>query len=186
MMKLQILVLYNRIALTLAKNLQRYREKKVYVLFFIFDLVVTLTLTIAAFAILNMALYRIEPNNYAMLSTPDWFAFLFYSFNTAISNQIPDIVAVSNFAKLLLMSEVAIFSILALTIIGSIILNVKTERYDRELNTLITTLTNEGKHFEKRVKNELRFSDINDGIKLIEEAKSWSLRAVLWLTKQIS
>lgn len=82
--KLPILLLTNRTLFFVAEKLKRFKESRVYVVFFIISLLFTFIASVFLFSFINYGLYKLNHDAFTFTGPDGYFIFLFYSFNALI------------------------------------------------------------------------------------------------------
>lgn len=150
---LQMLLLSNKSATFVAAKLKEYQESRVVVLYFVLALLFSLLLTVFVFALANLGLYKIDPTNFSDAGADRFWFFMYYSFNTLVTNSIPDFYPLSGFAMLLGTFEV-LLGILTLVILITLYTSVRSERNRAEVDSIIVTLERRGDELEKYISSE--------------------------------
>ena len=184
-LKIQNMIIYNRVALLLATNIKKYRESKVYVMFIILDFVATLLIAMVCFALVNFGVYKLDAGNFNVTIEPGLFDFFYYSFHTVVVSQIPEIQPASLLTRLLSIFEIFLVGIYFLVFAVSTVASVLQARYDRDLTTLVEMLKEQGAQVEEQLRKDYSVRNIDAGVELLRELQTTSTKLIIWFTDRI-
>jgi hypothetical protein len=181
---LQTVVLYNRACLFVAKKLQDYQSSKLNFLSYIFSLIMLTGVTVAAFAGINMALFKLYRGFFLYSQEPTVFSFFYYSFNNLFHSPANIITPVLPISQGVFMLEV-FFEFLLGALLVSLFFSVSNERYTNELKSVVVGLEREGKSMEAFVNGEYGISTIEDAIVALAKVKAGLINQIYWITKEM-
>ncbi len=180
---LQLLITFNKLCYFVASKLKSFQKSRTAVLYFIIGVLFTLFITIIIFAFINYGLYKIDPLSFDKASKGGIMFFIYYSFNTILTNSIFDFNAVSSLARTISSIEIG-FGILILVILFFIKSTVQNEKYNEEINNVITAIEKQGNDLEKFVGEEFNLS-LDNAISEIEKIKGAFIKIIYYFTKNI-
>lgn len=177
---LQFLIILNKATQFAASKLKELQERRIVILYFIFALLFSFFVTVIVFALNNYALHKIEPASFSNTAARSFFFFLYYSFNTILTNGIPDFYPVSTVARLLNTAEI-FFGFFLLIILFFVYTNVRSDRTKNEIDSLITSLDKQGSDLESFVAQEFSM-DINQALSEIEKLPGNFIKVIYYFT----
>lgn len=175
-----MLLLFNRASTFIAAKLKEFQESRIVFLYFLLGLLFSLIFTVLVFALANFALDKLDPIHFSDHSPRGFVFFIYYSFNTIVTNGIADFYPVSGIARLLNTAEV-FFGILTLVILVTVYTNVKSERTRSEVDSIISTLDKQGDELEKFINQEFSM-DIDQAIAEIQKLPSNFIKIIYYFT----
>ena len=181
---LQWAVLYNRLALYLAKKLRAYQSSRINYVGYVVAILLLILLTTITFAGINFALYKINPEAFSLIRTPSFFTFTYYSFSAFHFSSISEISPSTSLAQLFFSTE----GLLALVMGGILItlwLTLKGDKYTEELGTVILGIEAEGSQMESFIQGEYQLG-ISEALERLQEFKAGFIGFLYSLTKGIS
>src|SRR5207302_6643455 len=98
--------------------------------------------TVLAFSLINLSLYKIEPTYFRAAALPTLFTFLDYSFNRVIFQSIQDLTPIDVISKVAYDLE-ALFSLFLVGILVSLLVSTRSEKQTQELNETVIKLEGE-------------------------------------------
>lgn len=134
--KFSTLILTNRVLTFLSRKLRRFKESRVYIVFFIISLLFTFAVSVVLFGLINYGIYKLNPASFAISGQSSYFLFLYYSFNALIMNSISAIEPKSFLAMLINMTQIVYGIVLIIILIG-IIVSVNTDKYRNDIDEVI-------------------------------------------------
>lgn len=180
---LQVAIILNRGCYFLSSKLQEYQKSNLNIVFYLLNLFVLLIITVFFFAAMNFGLFRIHPDAFTLSRVPNFFSFIYYSFNTIFFSTIPEIIATNGEAHLFRMIEV-IFSFLLISIFTVLIFNIKSKKHTDELGKIITELNYQGAQMDLRINSEYKLT-VDDAISELEKLKSGLIKFIYFLSKNL-
>ncbi len=180
---LQFAIILNRGCYFLSSKLQEYQKSNLNIVFYLLNLFVLLIITIVFLAAINFGLFRIHPDAFTITQTPNFFSFIYYSFNTIFFSTIPEMIASSGEAHLLRMIEI-IFSFLLISIFTVLIFNIKSKKHTDELGKIISELNHQGAQMESRINSEYKLT-VEDAIAELERLKSGLTKFIYFLSRNL-
>jgi hypothetical protein len=181
---LQNLVLYNRVCLFIPKKLRDYQRSGANVASYILTLVALLLFVVISFALINYALYKINPALYQFTySKESFFAFVYYSAGSMFyaSNGLVPVEPLSQMVQL----TQFFCALLVLVILITVIFSLRNERYSTQLEEVIVSLEKEGRAAEEQLLSEFNFSSINSAIDALQKAKAGLIGLIIYLTNNL-
>lgn len=181
---LQSIVLFNRINLFIAKKLRDYQNSRMNFAYYIVSLIGLVVFTILSFTLINLSLYKINPNNFDYDTAPSFFIFLYYSFNNLLSTPISELKAITPVSQSVsMMGTFCAFLILA--ILTSLILSVRSEKHNEELNEVINGFERQGEVLEKLIMDQYKINNIEEALIELEKLKSVMIKFIYKITENI-
>lgn len=177
---LQFMVIANRATAFIAAKLKEFQESKLILLYFILGLLFTLCLTVVLFSLINLGLQKIDPLAFSKSSPRGFLFFLYYSFNTILTNGIADFYPVSSIARLLNSLEL-LFAFLIIVILFFVYTNIKNEKAKEEMANLVQSLTTQGEEIEELIHQEYD-TNVSNAIKEIERLPSSMIKVIYYFT----
>jgi len=167
---LQTSILFSRLCLFIARKLKHYQTSGVGLVSAVFIVIFLVMFTVFSFAIVNLGLYKIDHGSFAHDSTPSFFTFIYYSFNTVVFNRISDLVPIVVTTKISWMLEAASALFIGL-IFASLILSIRRQKQVEELNTAIAVISGYGREVENFILGEYKFSSVDAALRELEQLK---------------
>lgn len=177
---LQFMVIANRATTFIASKLKEFQESKLILLYFILGLLFTLFLTVVLFALINLGLHKIEPLAFSSSSPRGFLFFLYYSFNTILTNGIADFYPVTSIARLLNSFEL-LFAFLIIVILFFVYTNIKNDKAKEEMANLVQALTKQGDEIEELIHQEFD-TNVSRAIEEIEKLPSSMIKIIYFFT----
>jgi len=138
-----ILILFFNIGYRfIADKLKRFQESRLLAVSSISKILMSLALTVVVYGFEYMALNRLVPGSFIVPDDSGIFFYLYASFNTILTMGVPDFKAIGPLAKLMTSTEL-IFSLLLLIILFFVFTTIVRERYQTELDELISLVDSE-------------------------------------------
>jgi hypothetical protein len=181
---LQTSVLFNRFCLFTARKLQDYQKSRLNIVSDIILLLILFVFTVISFALMNYGIHKIDAATFNTLMKPDFFSFLYYSFYHLSFSSIPQIVPATSISQGLSMVE-SLFSLLLVSILGSLFLSVKNQKYIDELSVAIGDIEAEGESMETFIKHEYKMNSVEDALTELEKLKSGMLKLIYFLSQKM-
>ncbi len=138
--------------------------------------------TILSFAAVHYALYRINAASFETTSSPSFFTFFYYSFNTFLFNSIKELTAVSWVSQSAAMVE-SVFALFLIALFVSLLLPFRKERYTIELGETITAIEAQGKSMEAFIRTEYMFDTVEDALIQLQKLEAGMIRLLLMLSE---
>jgi len=180
---LQFAIILNRGCYFLSSKLNEYQKSNLNIVFYLLNLFILSIITVFFFAAMNFGLFRIHPDAFTVNHAPNFFSFIYYSFNTIFFSTIPEIIASNGEAHLLRMIEM-IFSFSLISIFTVLIFNIKSKKHTDELGKIITELNYQGTQMDSRINSEYQLT-IDDAIAELERLKSGMIKIIYFLSKNM-
>ncbi|MDP1759859.1 MAG: hypothetical protein Q8L01_00040 [Candidatus Woesebacteria bacterium] len=177
---LQTVLLVNRSARFFASRLKELQESRLVILFFIFALLFSFAFAVFSFALLNLALYKVDPVGFSTQGDHGFWFFLYYSLNTILTNGIVDFYPLSSLARFLNIAEVATGAFL-IVILFFVYVNVKSDKTKSEVDSLVDALEKQGDALEIVVSEDYSM-DIETAFAEIEKLPGSLLKIFTFLT----
>ena len=149
-------------------------------MYFLLGLLFTLFVTVVVFGFANIALQRIESTQFSDPTPRGIMFFIYYSFNTLVTNSIQDFYPVLGTARLLNTLE-ALFGILTLVILVAVYTNVKSEKNRSEVDSIISTLQEQGTDLEGFINQEFSMN-IDQAIAEIQKLPGNFIKVLYYFT----
>lgn len=174
-------VMYNKVCLSLAKNLRSYQDSWIPVISGVVSIIWLLILTIVTFAIINLSIYKISAKLFSFSEAPSLFTFFYYSFKEFVFNTIPQLTPTSHVSQSFEMAEN--FSALFLSIIFVFLaLTVKNERYSREVDSTISTLEEKGRAMEILIKERYNIQNVDEAVTELKRLEYGAIPVIIFLS----
>lgn len=180
--KLELCVLFNRSCLFVARRLKDYQNSGVHILSAVLITMSLVILTILSFAAVNYAAYKSNPASFETTSSPSFFTFFYYSFNTFLFNSIKEVVPVSWASQSAGMVE-SVFALFLFALFVSLMLPFRRERYTIELGDTIAAIEAEGKSMEAFIKTEYLVDTVEEALIQLEKLQASMMRLLLMLSE---
>ena len=180
---LQFSIILNRSCYFLSSKLYEYQKSNLNIIFYILNLFVLLIITVFFFAGINSALFRIHPDSFTVMHSPNFFSFIYYSFSTIFFNTIPEIIASSGEAHLIRMIEI-IFSFFLISIFTVLLFNINSKKHSDELGKIIRELNKQGDQMESRINLTYKLS-IENAITELERLKGGLIKIIYFLSENL-
>ena len=116
----------NRALLFLGRRLKDYQDSRLNAVAYAFNLVLLLIFTVASYTAINLALYKLDTQQFTLVSGASPFLFLYYSFHVFLFNGIAEVAATGLYSQILSMTE-QLFAIVLLFILIVLFFSVRSE-----------------------------------------------------------
>jgi hypothetical protein len=180
---LQNSLLFNLLCLFVSKKLRDYQRSGYNIVLYVFTVIMLAIYTIISFAGINYGIYKISVYQFKCIQTPDFFLFIYYSFNHFIFGTIPELIPVSLVSQCVSMME-ALFSILLISIFVSLFFSYKNQRYINDLEVAIKDVEKEAESMESFIMVEYK-ANINEALVQAEKMNIFYTKFLLWLAEDI-
>lgn len=177
-------VLFNRFCLFIAKTLRAYQQSGMSFMFGVFSVFALLIATTFTFAVINLALFKINPENFSVIGNPSFFKFIYYSFNSFVFTAIKEIDPISTAAEATQMAE-RFLAIFLIGIFAASMISVRSQRNTEQLNAVIAGLEEDGRLTEGVIREEYRIENINAALSELERLKAGTTLLLGYLTKNL-
>lgn len=177
---LQMLLILNRASTFVAAKLKQFQESRIAILYFLVGLLFSLFLAVLIFALANLAVHKIDPTQFSERSARGILFFIYYSFNTLVTNGIADFYPVLGVARLLNTAEV-FFGILTLVILVTVYTSVKSEKTRSEIDTIISTLDQQGDELEQFINKEFSMN-VEEAITEVQKLPGNFIKIIYYFT----
>lgn len=179
---LQFLIIINRVTSFIAVKLREFQESKLMLLYFIFGLLFTLCSTVILFALVNYGVQKIDPLAFNEQHPKSILFFLYYSFNTVLTNGIADFYPLSSFARLLSTLEL-LFGFLIVVILFFMYTNIKNDKAKEEMDNVVISLNTQSEEIEKYINQEYS-TGIEDAIIELEKIPGNFIKVIYYFTNK--
>jgi hypothetical protein len=182
--RLQNVVLYNRMCLFVSKKLRNYQRSGANIAAYILSLMFLLFFTVLSFALINYALFTIDPSLYQFTySKESFFSFIYYSAGSMFyaANGLVPIGPISQAVQL-------VQFLCALVLVGilvTVVYALRNECYSHELSEVIDSMRKEGLVAESLLASEFNFDSVESAIEALQKAKAGALGLIVYLTKNL-
>jgi hypothetical protein len=177
---LQTVLVLNRSARFFASKLKELQESRLVILFFLFALLFSFVFAVFSFALLNLALFKIDPFAFSTQNGHGFWFFLYYSLNTILTNGVVDFYPLSPSARLLNILEVSM-GVFLIVILFFVYVNVKSDKTKSEVDDLVATMEKQGDELELVVAEDYSM-DIETAVSEIEKLPGSLLKVFTFLT----
>ena len=131
--KLEDLVFLNYFISNLRENLSGFNGKKAFLLAWIYQLTLFLTITVVFYTFINFELFIINSNNYSILGSPNSFDFFYYTIKSITFSNIETIQPISAIAKVIEILSFITLGIFSLIFVVSIIYSSRQEKFSENI-----------------------------------------------------
>jgi hypothetical protein len=179
---LEIVTIANRTCLFVASKMRAYQASRISVVADIGGIIVMIILVIVAFAFINAAIFKVDAEQFAFVTPPSAFTFIYYSFNAFVLGSINELMPVMVFAQAANMLEKFLALCMGLIVV-SIVVSHKGQRQSEELTAAIRSVESEGEKLESFVRSEYHFETMDDAVAELERLKGSLVKIILWLSQ---
>ncbi|CAM4096895.1 hypothetical protein [Mesobacillus thioparans] len=181
---LQMLVLFNRIHLFIAKKLRLYQNSRMNFAYYVISIVGLVIFTILSFTLINLSLFKLNTTHFYYEEIPSFFIFIYYSFNNLLSTPISELKAVTPLSQSV--SMVGTFSaFLILVILTSLVWSVRSQKHNDELNDVINSFEQQGKGMEQLIVDQYKIKNIEDALIELEKLKAVLIKFIYKISENI-
>jgi hypothetical protein len=181
---LEFSVLLNRILLFSARKVREHQRSSFGVALGVITTIFLWLGSVITFTAINFAMYKIDPAAFLASGPPTLFTFFHYSFKAMLFTTINELTPVAPIAQIIGMLN-NFFGVLTVVIVASALIAVRGQRYNAQLDDLISTFEHEGREAEEFVRSEFRLSSIDDAIAELTRLQSSVLTALVQLTEKL-
>ena len=181
---LQASVLFNRVCLFSAKKLRDYQNSRLGAVSSVFTIFGLMILTIFSFAVINYGVFKINNGYFELTTAPNFFIFVYYSFNSIFFNSIKEVSPIAPVSQLLSMIK-SFFAFFLGAIFISLILTYRNQKRSDELNSAFKGIEEEGASMEGFIREEYKFNSIYEAMAELEKLKSGALQVILKISESI-
>lgn len=154
MNKLKNLIMWNFGLNYISKNLNGFKGKKAYVLFWCLQLLYFLFISVLFFTFLNYQLFHANPGNYLVMGMPNLFDFFYYTFKTITFEGIDSIKPSSDVAKIIEIASFLVIGIFILVIAASIIFSLRQDKIKENVDLAVQICDKQNEYIINHVKDE--------------------------------
>ena len=178
--RLKRLVNYGFVLNYCTTNLNGFRGKRAYLIYWFSKLAFYTIITLFFFTFLNFELYKIQHSNFVVLGTPNIFDFFYYTLKTLSFTNIDGIKPISILSKCSEMFSFFNLSIILITVVTSFIFPLVREKNSNEINILIRACEIQNKLIESHIRTKYE-TNINKAVNEIQTIKESvdKLKAIL-------
>jgi len=180
---LQIILIINKMCYFLISKLRNFKHSKVSVFYSIFNIIISVIVTIIIFGFINFALYKLNPDSFYNPNLDSFISFLYYSLNTIFTNGIHDFYPTGNIARLFNSIEI-VFGFLILMILYFLLTTIFRERHNEQIDNAIITMKSQAAAIEKFMEKEYKLTP-NQALDEIEKIKGSMLKIIYYFTQNI-
>jgi hypothetical protein len=166
------------------KNYETISGAGMNVASYILSLVALFLFTIVSFALINYALYQVEPSLFQFTySKEGFFAFVYYSAGSMFyaSNGLVPIDWLSQLVQL----AQFLCALLLIVILITVIFSLRNEKYSAELQEVTESMEKEGQAVEALLLSEFNLASVKSAIDALQKAKSGMIGFIIYLTNNI-
>ena len=131
--KLEDLIYLNYFITYLRENLSGFSGKKAFLISWMYQLALFLTITVAFYTFVNFELFIISANNFHVVGIPKAFDFLYYTIKTITFSNIDNIQPITVIAKSVEILSFITLGIFSLIFTVSIIYSLRQERFNENI-----------------------------------------------------
>lgn len=131
--KLEDLIYLNYFITYLRDNLSGFGGKKAFLISWVYQLTLFLTITVAFYTFVNFELYIINANNFDVVGIPKFFDFLYYTIKTITFSNIEIIQPLSVIVRVVEILSFITLGIFSLIFTVSIIYSLRQERFNENI-----------------------------------------------------
>ncbi len=179
-LNLQLLLLANRATTFTASKLREFQESRLIILYFIFGLLFTFFISVILFGVANLGLQKLDQAAFSSPIPRNIFFFVYYSFNTILTNGIADFYPISAYARLLNSAEV-FFGIFIIVILFFMFTNIKSEKAKSEMDSLINAMNQQSLELESFINQEFSM-DIERAITEVKKLPGYIVKIISYFT----
>ena len=181
---LEVLLMYNRVTLFVARRLKEYHNSGLSIVGGVASTIGLFLITAFTFAVINYALFKVDPQSFLASTDPTFFDFFYYSFNTLSFNSIDQLKPVQPVSQALSMVE-NLLSIFLGAILFSLVISIKWQRTSAELTNVINHFEDEGKNMEQFISQQFKFASAEDALAELNALKSNLIKILLYFTNHL-
>ncbi|HEX9750452.1 MAG TPA: hypothetical protein VGB22_04060 [candidate division Zixibacteria bacterium] len=168
---LQTPVLFNRVCCFVAKKLRDYQNSGLNIMLYGMTILFMIILTTLSFSAINFAVFKINEGLFEFTYDPNYFTFIFYSFNNLLFNSIRDLGPIGMLSQAVSMIQ-SLFSFSLVAILVTLFFSLRNQRYTEELNEVISGMETEGHEMERFIIDEYRLGSIEEAMAELQNAKA--------------
>lgn len=165
------LILANQTLNFVSKNLNSYKGKRAYLIAWIYELLIFLSISIGFFWFLNYQIFIIEPNNFITSVLPTKFEFLYYTFKTITFGDIPTIVPNTIISKIIEIMSFLVLGVFLLVIAASIFFSFRQDKMKENIDLTTKICDNENKLILAYITEEFQ-TDVKGAMSEIKNIKN--------------
>jgi hypothetical protein len=174
----------HRAVLFWAYQLDSYRRGAAPYFFNLLSYLWLFVQTIVAFAFINLALFRADPQSFDYRVTPSLFDFVHYTINLILAGSIPELQARSHLAVALADTMRLSGFLVLISIIATFVLSQRQSRQDDQMKETIARIKARARQFDIEFQGQYEVP-IDVAIERLRQAPGAFLRVVDWLSRQI-
>jgi hypothetical protein len=182
-MHLQFMIIINRVCLFITSKLRNFQKSNVNVVFYILSIFYTVFFTVFTFALINFAIYKVDPNSFNTSPKGNFFFFIYYSFNTLFTNSINDFFPIAPLSRFANSLEI-FFAFLLLVILFFLFTTILRDKHNEEINTAIVTVNKQAKDLNTFVQQEFNMT-VDDAINIIKNLNGSLIKVIYYFSKDI-
>ena len=151
---------------------------------YILSLVTLLLFAVISFALINYALYKVDPSLFQFTySKESFFAFIYYSAGSMFyaANGLVPIEPLSQLVQLIQF----LCALLLLVILVTVIFALRNERYSSELQEVIVSVEREGRAVEALLLREFDLGSVDIAIDALQKAKAGMIGFIIYLSNNL-
>jgi hypothetical protein len=179
----QTILIGNRTLLFLGRRLKDYQDSRLNAVSYAFNLVLLLIFTVLSYAAINLALFKLDAQQYALVGTASPFLFLYYSFHVFLFNGIAEIAAAGLYSQIVSMSE-QFFAIILLFILIVLFFSVRSEKYKDELSNTIREAEESGHVLDELMRSNYRMTQA-EALEEIRRTNASLIGLIDWLSRDL-
>lgn len=181
---LQMVVVFNRFCYFFAHKLEEYKESKINALFNMWSYLWLFIQIVLIFTFINLGLYKINYTNFKYLETPNFYHFLYYSFNSVLTGGIEEFYPATGIA-IITNITMKLFGLLLLpTFLINIIFSIREQKFNKNIESAIKAIKKEGDELDKFIKSEYKLTT-RQAIKKLAGLKAGMINLIYNLSKEI-
>jgi hypothetical protein len=180
---LQTILIANRALLFLGRRLRDYQDSRLNAVAYAFNLVLLLIFTVVSYSAINLALYKLDAQEYTLVGSASPFLFLYYSFHVFLFNGITEVSATGLYSQILSMSE-QFFAIILLFILIVLFFSVRSEKYKDELSSAIREAEESGHVLDNLIRSTYRMTQA-EALEEIRRMNSNLIGVIDWLSRDL-
>lgn len=174
----------NRALYFWAYQLQRYRQTPASIAFAALDYASLFVRAVAAFALLNWALYKVDPGQYVVTGEPGLIQMAVYAMSRLAFSDGGGITAIGDAASLLALANGAVGFVVLAAVGLSILLSLRPDRESASAARAVAELKQRARSQELAMKNNYNV-DVDEGIARLARLGQDIASLADWMTRSI-
>ena len=167
-----------------AYELDRYRRSGASILFSAASVATLVVQGVITFTLVNCALYKVQPGQFAFDRAPSFATFIYYSFNSIFVSEISALRPVGDLASLVQVAAGFTCAVLVVLLVVTLVFSFRHSRTDKAATKAIRQMRRRSEQFATKLSEEYE-TTLDELLRRLDEMGSGLLTVISYLSSQV-